>query len=280
MRERKQTTIKKCVSVKGVGIHTGKIVNLTLRPAGEDTGIVFKRVDLKNSPQIKADVKYLIPSSSLSILKKRNVKILTCEHLLSAVSGMEIDNLIIELDGEEVPILDGSAKEFVRLLKRAGRIFQNKKKNFLKIEENLFIANKDKYIIVFPSKIFKITYFLIHPHPKIGEQFISLEINRENFIRKISLARTFSTYSEAILLRKSGFAKGGSLENAVLVMKKGYSSPLRTSQEFALHKILDLIGDLSLLGLPVIAHIIGIKSGHFENHLLLKKMLKFLKKSG
>jgi UDP-3-O-[3-hydroxymyristoyl] N-acetylglucosamine deacetylase len=278
MKFKRQTTIKKVVKIQGIGLHTGEKVNIILKPAPEDTGVLFKRIDLKNSPTIKADIKYVVPTSNYTLLKKGKIEILTCEHLLSAIFGMEIDNIVIEIDNREVPILDGSSLEFVNLLKKAGRIFQKKLKKFFKIKKSIFISNRNKYIIVLPSEKFRITYFLFHPHPKIGEQISSLEINRKNFIEKISPSRTFSTYSEAIFLKKTGLIKGGSLQNAVLITKKGYSSPLRNPQEFALHKILDIIGDISLLNLPIIAHIIGIKSGHLENHLLVKKMLKILKK--
>lgn len=279
---KKQTTIKTLVSISGIGVHTGLKVNLTLKPALPDTGIIFKRMDLKNSPEVKADIKYAIKPYNCTILIKKDVKIMTCEHFLAALFGMGIDNVIVEIDNIEVPALDGSSLEFVKLLKKAGKIFQNKRKKEFKIEKNLIVSNRilpnnDKYILVLPSDKLKITYFLSHPHPKIGEQSITLDINKQNFIKKISIARTFSTYSEALLLRSSGMAKGGSLKNAVLITKKGYSSPLRHPQEFTLHKILDIIGDLSLLSPLISCHIIGIKSGHSENHLLVKELSKYIK---
>ena len=271
-----QKTIRKFVEFKGVGIHTGCKTRILIKPASLNCGILFRRIDFKNEPKIKVDVKNLRSGDFRTILKKRKIEIQTVEHLLASLFGLGIDNAEIEIDNNEVPALDGSSLEFTKKIYEVGVNNQKAKKKFITLEKSLFVKSDDKLLIAVPYSEFKITYFLSHPHKLIGDSIISFKINPENFKKGIAPARTFATMDEAKKLRNTGLALGGTPENAVVV-DKTYSTKLRFKDEFARHKILDLIGDLSILGYGLKMHIIGIKSGHFLNHLLIKKIDDFKK---
>lgn len=271
----RQKTIKKEVTLLGAGLHTGDKVRLTLKPAPANSGIIFLRSDLTGKPTIPAKIKNTTESLSNTTLSKGKVRVQTVEHLLSALFGLGIDNVLIELDAQEVPAGDGSSLPFVKLCQRAGITPQSFPKKRLKVTRPIIVSQEDKYLIALPSSEFKITYLLVHPHSLIATQLISLSVRARSFIKEISPARTFATEGEALNLRNKGLAKGGTLNNAIVVGRK-ISSPLRFPDEFARHKVLDLIGDLSLIGCSLSTYILAIKSGHGLNIALGKEIKRAL----
>jgi len=257
-----QTTIRKPVSISGVGLHTGYPVSITLHPAPPDTGIVFRRTDLQNF-EIEALRKHVARVVLATTLMKRGVMLSTVEHLLSALYGWGIDNLYIDIDSMEVPIADGSAQPFVEMLQRAGLQEQPAERLFLVVKDTLRLADKDKYIEIRPHDSLRIRYQIDFDHPVIGKQEIDLEISPQSYAREIAFARTFGFHAEVEQLLQSGLIRGGSLENAVVLSEDGImNGQLRAPDEFVRHKALDLIGDLSLCGGPVIGRITAYKAGH------------------
>lgn len=257
-----QTTIKRAVNVSGVGLHTGCRVSLQLQPAPVDTGIIFRRVDLQNF-EIEALRKRVSRVVLATTLMKRGVMLSTVEHLLSAVYGLGIDNLYIDIDSLEVPIVDGSARCFVELIRQAGVRELKKERTFLKVVRPFRIEEEDKFIAIEPSGTFRVTYEIDFAHPAIGRQRLDLEITPQTYAGEIAFARTFGFYAEVEDLLKKGLIRGGSLENAVVLSESGVmNGGLRCGDEFVRHKVLDLIGDISLCGFPLIGHIIAYKAGH------------------
>jgi len=264
----KQITTKTQVSCKGIGIHSGKEVHLTLKPAPENTGIIFIRTDLNNK-KIKVTPKNLINNSRATILRQDNIQIQTPEHLLATCYACEIDNLYIELDNEEIPIMDGSAKDFVDILNKAGIQSQKVGKKILEIKKSTITKDNDKTIIALPNQKFKISYVLDYPQPFIGTQVLTIEINKETFTTDIAPARTYGFYSEYKQLLEMGMAKGANKDNCIIIGEDDYLSELRVKDELIRHKILDLIGDLAILGKEIKGHFIAIKSGHQLNAKLV-----------
>lgn len=257
-----QRTIQKPVRVSGIGLHTGCSVSLVLRPAPEDTGVIFRRTDLQNF-EIEALRKRVSRVVLATTLMKRGVMLSTVEHLLSAVYGLGLDNLFIDIDSLEVPILDGSAFPFVEMVREAGVQEQQKERTCLRIEQPIRLRDGEKLIAVEPSSRFRVTYEIDFAHPSIGRQYLDLEVTPESYAREIALARTFGFYAEVEQLLKNGLIRGGSFENAVVLSETGImNGGLRAPNEFVRHKVLDLIGDISLCGYPVIGHIIAYKAGH------------------
>lgn len=298
-----QQTIGKPVTISGVGLHTGNKSNMTFHPAPPNTGIHFRRVDLDGSPQIKADIEYVIDISRGTTIGKGPVIVHTVEHVMAAIAGLSIDNIIVELDNNEPPVIDGSAIPFVHVLKEAGIVAQDSPRDYLVIEKTI-VYSEDKRgvdIVVFPSDEFRITFLIDYKNPALGTQYTAMYSMKDEFETEFAPARTFCFLSEVEALYKNGLIKGGNLDNAIVIIDRevdkseigrlkamlsvtsdvkfemnGYltSTPLRFRNEPVRHKALDLLGDLALLGVPLKAHIQAARSGHAANVELVKKIRK------
>ncbi len=270
-----QTTVSNTVQCTGIGLHTGIPCNLTVQPAPHDNGIVFIRKDLPKKVRIKAHIDNVADATLATTLAVDGVKVSTVEHLMAAFAGLGIDNADVELDGPEVPIMDGSSEPFNALLKKGGIQLQSKVKKFVIIKRPITVIEGDRQATLLPSNDFKISYTIDFKHPLISNQYYLIKISNGNFEREICRARTFGFLKEYEELKAKGFARGGSLKNAVVIddSKVINEGGLRFSDEFVRHKILDSIGDLWLLGAQVIGHFIGYKSGHTLNHQLIHKLL-------
>lgn len=270
---RSQRTIKNSVSIEGIGLHTGIHSRITINPAARDSGITFVRTD--KPMVIKAHVGSVIDTAFATTIGQNGVKIRTVEHILAALAGLGIDNASIDVDGPEIPILDGSSTEFISLLLKAEIAKQGKKRPYLRILKPFVFEDGHSKIAVFPHKGSRITYSIHFHHHGIGEQRLSMDINEESFAREIAPARTFGFVKDIEYLRTNGLAKGGSLDNAIILGDNGIlnATGLRFSDEFVRHKVLDTIGDFSLLGFPIYGHIIASKSGHATNVKFLKKLI-------
>ncbi|GAB4240160.1 MAG: UDP-3-O-acyl-N-acetylglucosamine deacetylase [Acidobacteriota bacterium] len=257
-----QKTIQRPITVEGVGLHSGQPVRVTLRPAPPDSGIRFRRVDLQNFV-IEAHRRWVSRVVLATTLMKRGVMISTVEHLLSAVYGCGIDNLVVDLDALELPILDGSARPWVEALDAAGVVSQPAERSYLVVQKELRITDGDRWVSLEPAPRFAVDYTIDFPHPVIGRQHISLEITPETYRRELCWARTFGFLAEVEELRRQGLARGGSLENAVVLTETGVlNGDLRAPDEFVRHKALDLIGDVSLCGAPLLGRLRAHRAGH------------------
>jgi UDP-3-O-[3-hydroxymyristoyl] N-acetylglucosamine deacetylase len=270
-----QTTLKNNISISGIGLHTGVEVNLTLKPAPENTGYIFVRTDLDNF-EIPASVEYISHCSYATTLLRKGVVLSTCEHLLSALRGYGVDNCFIELDNIEIPILDGSSENFIELIEKTGIVEQNSPRRFLKVLEKVEFEQDDRKMSIEPSDKFEIECFIDFPHPFINQQTYHFQLNNGSFGREIASARTFGFTNEIEMLRKANLAQGGSLDNAIVLTNDGMlnETPLRFTDEFVRHKILDIIGDVALIGMPVLGKIKAEKSGHAVHASLMSKLLK------
>jgi UDP-3-O-[3-hydroxymyristoyl] N-acetylglucosamine deacetylase len=270
-----QRTVKHEIACRSIGLHSGRKVGMVIRPAGVDEGIVFVRGDLSGNNRIKADVHTVRDTTLATTLGLNGVTVSTVEHLMSAFSGMGVDNAVVEVDAPEVPIMDGSARPFVDLLKDVGTRVQSKGKKLLVIKEKIAVSEGDGTAMFLPSPEFRITYKIEFNHPAIGVQSYQMKFSDIAYDEEICEARTFGFLRDVEYLQAKGLALGGSLKNAVvldehrIINKDG----LRFPDEFVKHKILDAIGDLSLLGIPIIGHFVACKSGHRLNNLLLKELL-------
>ena len=273
----KQRTLKNSIRAAGIGVHTGKKVFLTLRPAPANTGIIFCRTDLNPVVEIPAAVNHIDDTSLSTCLAKGNVRVATVEHLLSALAGVGIDNLYINLTSSELPIMDGSAGPFIFLIYSAGIEEQNAAKEFFCIKKRLKIEDGDKSVMVEPYHGFKISFSIDFDHPLFNEQNQNaiLDFSSTSYVKEISRARTFGFLSDYEFIQKNNLALGASLDNAIVLdeCKILNQDGLRYSDEFVKHKILDVIGDLYLLGHGLIGAFRGVKSGHTLNSSLLKKLL-------
>ncbi len=270
-----QRTIKNSISVEGIGLHTGVQARVTINPAARDSGITFVRTD--KPMVIKAHVGSVIDTAFATTVGQNGVKIRTVEHILAALAGLGIDNATIEVDGPEIPILDGSSTDFISLILKAGIAKQGKKRPYLRILRPFVFEDGHSKLAVFPPRGARITYSSHFHHHGIGEQRLSMDINEVSFTREIAPARTFGFVKDIEYLRTNGLAKGGSLDNAIILGDNGIlnATGLRFKDEFVRHKILDSIGDFSLLGFPIYGHIVASKSGHAANVKFLKKLLSF-----
>jgi len=270
-----QQTIANPVSVSGVGLHTGVKVNLRLCPARANTGVLFRRTDLEGFT-IEAHSRNVARVSYATSLMKKGVLISTTEHLLSALAGMEVDNVNVELDNLELPILDGSARPFVELINKAGIKRQRAKRKFVKILRPVEVIDGIKRIAVYPADVFHVTYCISFPHPLIGTQTIEFASGTSSYANEIAPARTFGFLEELEMLRKNGLIRGGSLENAVVLDRAGVVNPegLRFPDEFCRHKLLDLIGDFSLLGHSLLGHVVAERAGHAMHAQLVSRLLR------
>ncbi|MFA6358346.1 MAG: bifunctional UDP-3-O-[3-hydroxymyristoyl] N-acetylglucosamine deacetylase/3-hydroxyacyl-ACP dehydratase [Candidatus Omnitrophota bacterium] len=271
----KQKTIAQEVCFKGIGIHTGNKVNITLKPAGPDCGVTFIRTDIAGSPRIKASAETLFKQelSRRSSVGDNQAQVQTVEHLMASLSSLGIDNVDIEIDGNEIPGLDGSAISFVEALQNAGIKEQDKQRYIHIISEPISIQEGKSSIIIVPSEEFKISYTLNYDHPLLQSQFLELTVNAESFKTQIAPARTFCLESEARELQNQGLGLGANYENTLVVGKSGViENTLRFKDEFVRHKILDLIGDLYLAGCPIRGHVIALRSGHSLNLKISQKI--------
>ena len=273
----RQRTLKNVIRATGVGLHTGKKVFLTLRPAAANTGIIFRRVDIEPAVEIRANPDNVGDTKLSTTLIKDNVRISTVEHLLSALAGFGIDNAYIDLSADEVPIMDGSAGPFVFLVQSAGVEEQKELKRFLRIKKRIRVEDDDKWAMFEPFEGFKVGFCIEFNHPAFSEKNCSAEIDfsTTSFVKEISRARTFGFMRDVELLRENNLILGGSLDNAVVVddYRVLNEDGLRYEDECVKHKILDAIGDLYLLGHSLIGAFQGHKSGHELNNRLLKKLL-------
>jgi len=273
----KQRTLKNVISATGVGLHTGQKVTLTLRPAAADTGIVFRRVDLPQPVTIKADPFQVTDTRMCSALESDGVKVNTVEHLMSALAGLGIDNVYIDLTASEVPIMDGSASPFVFLVQSAGVEEQNAPKRFIRVKKTIQITDGDKWVKLEPYNGFRVTLSIDFKHPVFDHsgKAVTVDFADTSFIKEISRARTFGFMHEVEYLRNHGLALGGSLDNAIVMdeFRVLNTDGLRYDDEFVKHKALDAIGDLYLLGHPLIGAFTGHKSGHALNNQLLRGLL-------
>ena len=273
----KQRTLKNVIRATGVGLHTGKKVLLTLRPASANTGIIFRRVDLDPAVEIPAKPKYVGDTSLSTTLVKDNARISTVEHLLSALAGFGIDNAFVDLTADEVPIMDGSAGPFVFLIQSAGIVEQNAAKKFLRIKEKVRVDKDEKWAMFEPFDGFKVGFSIEFDHPVFNQNNCHAEIDfsTTSFVKEVSRARTFGFMRDVELLRQKNLILGGSLNNAVVVddYRVLNEDGLRYADECVKHKILDAIGDLYLLGHSLIGAFKGHKSGHALNNTLIRELL-------
>jgi UDP-3-O-[3-hydroxymyristoyl] N-acetylglucosamine deacetylase / 3-hydroxyacyl-[acyl-carrier-protein] dehydratase len=272
----RQKTIAKELSLKGIGLHTANKVNIRFKPAGVDSGINFIRTDLPGRPLIKALVDNLLAqehSVRRTSIRKDSIEIQTIEHLLAALCGLGIDNIYVEIDNDEIPGLDGSSLNFLEILNNAGLIEQEKERRYYSIKEPIFVEEDGSSIIALPASELKISYTLDYNHPMLKTEFMELNINPEVFKAEIASARTFCLESEAAELQSQGLGRGANYENTLVVGDAGViKNKLRFRDEFIRHKILDLMGDLYLVGAPLRARIIALRSGHSLNLKLAKKI--------
>jgi UDP-3-O-[3-hydroxymyristoyl] N-acetylglucosamine deacetylase len=270
-----QHTVASVVDITGIGLHTGVPVKLRLTPAPANTGIIFKRTDLEGFT-IEARAKHVARVSYATSLMKKGVLISTTEHLLSALAASGVDNVFIEIDNLEVPILDGSALPFLELIARAGLRRQRARRAYAKILKPLEVTEGGKRVAIFPSDTFRITYRIAFVHPLIGVQSLDFAPGEASYEKEIAPARTFGFLEEVEMLRKSGLVRGGSLENAIVLTREGVLNPegLRFPDEFCRHKILDIIGDLLLFGHPLIGHVQADRAGHALHSALVNRLLK------
>ena len=270
-----QTTIAQSIETHGIGLHTGVTVNLTLRPAPENSGYIFVRTDLDDF-EIPASIEYISHCSYATTLLRRGVLLSTCEHLLAALRGSDIDNCFIELDSIEIPILDGSSENWLELIEKVGVIEQNTPRHFLKILKKVEFEQGDRRMSVEPADNYEIECLIDFPHPFINRQTFNFKLTSGAFGREIGSARTFGFTTEIEMLRKANLALGGSLDNAIVLTPDGMlnEQPLRYKDEFVRHKTLDIIGDFALLGMPILGKLKAVKSGHSVHASLMSKLLK------
>lgn len=273
-----QKTIVREVSLSGIGLHTGNKVNIKFKPAEVDRGINFIRTDLASRENILAVADNLLPISKnprRTSVGSGSIEIHTIEHLMAVLAGLSIDNIYIEIDNNEVPGLDGSGQAFLETLTKAGIVEQKKIRDYYKIKETISVEEEGASIVAIPSSEFKISYILDYNHPQINTQFLDLNINPESFQKELVKSRTFCLAEEVDDLKQQGLGRGANYENTLVVGKRGVvKNRLRYDDEYVRHKILDLIGDLYLLGSPIKGHIIAIRSGHSLNIKLLKKIIE------
>ncbi|MFN5335105.1 MAG: bifunctional UDP-3-O-[3-hydroxymyristoyl] N-acetylglucosamine deacetylase/3-hydroxyacyl-ACP dehydratase [Bacteroidota bacterium] len=300
-----QHTIAQIASVSGIGIHTGQSVTIQIHPAPENSGIVFQRIDLAGKPTVKADVDFVVETNRSTTIQHNGASVSTIEHLMAALTAAEIDNVLIEIDGAEVPIMDGSALPFVELLQKAGKTQQNAIKQWYTIQENIYFKDEEKKVemVALPSESYRFNTLIDFNSPVLGTQHAHLK-DLSTFAEDIAPCRTFSFFHELEFLLNNNLIKGGDLNNAIVVVDKPVSETqldnlaksfgkekfavtsegylnnlqLRFPNEPARHKLLDLVGDLALVGYPVKAHIIANRPGHASNVAFAKKIKEHIKK--
>ena len=269
-----QLTIQHPVEIEGIGLHTAVQSRLRLVPAPADTGVVFRRVDLDNF-EIEADVANVARVSYATSLMKQGVLISTTEHLLAALYCCGIDNIYVELNALELPILDGSSRPFIEMLARAGTRRLRRQRRYIHVLKPLEFSDGDRRIGIYPADEFRVHCFVDYHHPCAGPQEIEMPVNRETFSRELAPARTFTFVKELVALQKMGLIRGGSLANAIVMDDNSIlNSPLRFADEFVRHKALDLIGDLALVGRPLQGRLVAHKAGHALHTQLVTRLLE------
>jgi UDP-3-O-[3-hydroxymyristoyl] N-acetylglucosamine deacetylase len=263
----RQQTIRRPVALEGIGLHSGKPVKVMLAPAPPDSGIVF-RLGAEGHP-IPAAPESVVDSHYATTIGTNGSRIQTVEHLMAAAAGLGVDNLAVEVDGTEVPAMDGSAKPFVALLNAAGRTAQSARRRPVTMPHPLRVGGGHRWIQIEPASELRISYTLDNDHPAIGTQVLSCVPTEESFVNEFAPARTYGFLKDLGAMRKHGLALGGSLDNAIVLGKRGTLNRLRYRDEFVRHKILDLIGDLALLGRPILGHVIARNAGHALNFELV-----------
>jgi len=273
--ERNQQTIKERVSFAGIGIHTGQEVTMTFCPAKEGAGVVFERTDLPGRPVIPATIEYVQDASRSTTIGVGKIRIHTVEHVLAALRAFEIDNVRIEVSAEEPPVGDGSSIRFVEMIEKSGIVQQSAVIPIYHLSKPVYWTKDDIHLVAIPSHEYRISYTLHYPNsPALRSQYSSISINKENFKKEIASCRTFVLYDEVAHLMDRGLIKGGSLENSVVIKDDVIFSKegLKYFDEMARHKILDLVGDLSLVGFPFYAHVMAIRSGHASNQNFAREL--------
>jgi len=267
-----QRTLRRQVACAGIGLHSGHKVTLTLKPAPADSGIRFRRSDL--GIEIAASVQYLSGTNHATGLSRDGATVETVEHLLAALSSLGVDNVLVELDHAEVPVMDGSAAPFVYLVQEAGMRTLGVPRRFLKVLRPIMLSRGDKLMALYPSDRFKISYSISFDHPLLRHQTHTIEVDEQSFVDAIAPARTFGFLHEVELLRQQGLALGGSLDNAIVLSETGVlNNTMRLEDEFVRHKSLDAIGDLSLIGYPILGHLVAHRAGHALHTGLAKRIL-------
>lgn len=271
---KQEQTIRASVECKGIGLHSGAPVQLRILPAPSGTGIVFRRIDLDNF-EIEATGRNIARVSHATSLMKKGVLISTTEHLLSAFIGTGIDNAIVELDNLELPILDGSARPFVDMIQRAGIRKQRRLRSYMRIRREIELREGDKFIAVYPADTYSVSYTIDFPHRLIGRETFRVDLTDGNFLREIAPARTFGFLHQADAMRQQGLIRGASTENAIVLTPEGLMNPpLRYADEFVRHKVLDLIGDLALVGKQILGNIVADRAGHAMHTALVSRLLR------
>lgn len=262
------------MACSGIGLHSGAAVSMRMLPAPSGTGIVFRRTDL-DGYEIEAISRNVARVSYATSLMKKGVFISTTEHLLSAFIGMGIDNAIVELDNLELPILDGSAKPFVEMIQKAGIRKQRRPRKYLKIARELEMREGNKFIAVYPANSYSVSYSINFPHPLIGKETFEVELTNGSYLRQIAGARTFGSREDEQAMRNMGLIRGASRENCIVLTRDGVENgPLRFQDEFVRHKILDLVGDLALLGKQVLGRVVADRAGHAMHTALVSRILR------
>ncbi|KYG67743.1 UDP-3-O-[3-hydroxymyristoyl] N-acetylglucosamine deacetylase [Bdellovibrio bacteriovorus] len=269
-----QKTIRKKTVVNGIGIHSGDSCTLTFRPAPPDTGVYFIRTDLPGNPSLKVTARNVQATSHQTTIGGAAFSVATIEHCLSALSALRIDNLFIELDGPEIPIGDGSARDFLQALLAVGIVEQDQPRKYCYITEPIYFSEGEKHAYVVPYHGLRLTVTIDFPHPKIGKQTIDIDINEQSFGRDVANARTFGFMKDVEALKARGLAKGGSLDNCIVLDHAEIINPegLRWADEFVRHKALDALGDLVTLEMPLMGHVVLYKAGHDIMNKLVKKV--------
>ncbi len=266
-----QQTICKEIAYSGIGLHSGKDVLMTFKPATVNTGIVFIRTDLSGKPEIKALAENVSSTIKATTISANGAEVFTVEHLMGALAMMGVDNIYIEMSSPEPPVTDGSAKVFCELLEEAGIVAQDEERKVYAVDREFHVYDGDRYIAILPYDGYRISFTSINKHPLLGTQYYDIELNKETFSKEIMSARTVAFTEELEMLKKMGLGLGGSLENVVVFDKDKILSVQRFEDELIRHKILDVIGDLYLLG-HIKGHVIAVKTGHAFNSKLAKQI--------
>jgi UDP-3-O-[3-hydroxymyristoyl] N-acetylglucosamine deacetylase len=269
-----EQTLRSAVACSGIGLHSGAPVYLQILPAPPGTGIVFRRTDLDGF-EIEANSHNVARVSYATSLMKKGVLISTTEHLLSAFTGLGVDNAIVELDNLELPILDGSALPFVELIQKAGIRKQRRPRRYMKILREVEMREGNKFISVYPANSYSVSYSINFPHPLIGKETFQVELSNGSYLRKIAAARTFGSREDEKAMRNMGLIRGASSDNCIVLTRDGVENgPLRFPDEFVRHKVLDLVGDLALLGKPILGKIVADRAGHAMHTALVSRILR------
>jgi UDP-3-O-[3-hydroxymyristoyl] N-acetylglucosamine deacetylase len=269
-----QRTLRRSTSCAGIGLHSGRKVTLSLKPAPQNSGIRFRRTDL-GGVEIPAHVGHVGAVAYATQLRAGEARVETVEHLLAALVSARIDNAVVELNTPEVPIMDGSSAPFIYLVQEAGVKVQSEPRRYLKVTEAVTLSHGDKQITLYPSDQFKVTYTISFDHPMLRHQTRTMIVNEDSFVDEIAPARTFTFLKEVEMLRQNGLALGGSLDNAIVIGDTGVlNSSLRFEDEFVRHKILDLVGDFALLGYPIVAHAVVHRGGHALHTAMAAELLE------